>query len=360
MKYITKDPIASLVRLLYAILAIIIVIFVFPKAVPCILPFFFAWIITLIIKPVSGLLEKLGIGRRISVVLSMLMVLGVLCGVLYLLSSAVIKEIRTVAEMFSDTRDGIPVFLWDIVESLPKNMQGVAQQLLGTMRADISEILYPAIQSALPKLGGAAGKLPSAFVFMVVLIMAIYFLSYDESGLRNEIKKFLPESAVNGLRSIRTVLHDAFGGYFKAQLIIMCVVFTILFIGFLILDVKLALLLALVISILDAIPVLGTGMVLNPWAVLCLVQGDYVCAVGFVTLYIIVLFTRNFIEPKVLSGQLGIHPLITLVSMYAGLKLVGVIGMIIGPITALIVINILKMKNKEAEANVSEQCDSNS
>ncbi len=352
MKIPAKDSLSSLVKLLYAIFAIVVIIFVLPKAVSCLLPFFFAWIISMIIKPLSTVLEKIVHNKRVSVLVSMLVVLGIIFVVLYNLSKAIVDEIQVIYEMFSDTKDGIPVFIWDILESLPRNLKDTLTTAV--VNSDMKEIAYPAIQSALPKIGGAATKIPSAFVFTVILLLATYFMSYDEKGLKEELKKFIPERGIEKMRKIRRIFSLAIGGYVKAQLIIMCMVFTILLVGFVILDVKLALLLAFVISLIDAIPVLGTGMVLNPLAVVYLIQGDYVRAVGFVCLYVVVLLLRNFVEPKVLSGQLGIHPIITLVSMYAGLKLIGVIGMIIGPVLAIIIINFLKTEKMEAMTDAGE------
>ena len=338
--------IEKLVKLLYAAFAVLAVMFVLPRIVPCLLPFFFAWIIALIIKPFVSFFESLRVNKRIAVILSMLVVLGLLSAVLYFVSKAAVNEVRIFAGMLGNTKDGIPLFVWDVIDSLPKHIQKVVADFLENYDMSATELVMPAITTALPKLGGVAGKLPSVFVFTVVFLMAIYFFSYDEKGLRQELKKFISEKNIEHLRKARIVMGRAFGGYVKAQLIIMAVVFTILLTGFVILDVKLALLLAFIISLLDAIPVLGTGMILNPMAIIYLIQGDYVRAIGFVSLYVIILFVRNFLEPRVLSVQLGMHPIITLVSMYAGLKLIGVIGMIIGPVIALIVISFIKM-NRE-------------
>ncbi len=342
----TCTPVEKLVRLLYVSIAVLAVVFVLPKAVSCVLPFLFAWIIALIIKPLVALFQKFRIHKRISVILSMLLVLALLYGVLHFVSGIVVRELRTFAQMLGNTRQGIPVFMWNFIDSLPQGLQSSVVEFLKNYDINASEIVPSAINTALSTIGGAAGKLPSLFISTVIFIMAIYFFSYDEKGLRRELKKSLPEKTVQQLRKIRTVLGKAFGGYVKAQLIIMTVVFAILLLGFVILDVKLALLLAFVISLLDAIPVLGTGMILNPMAVIALIQGDYVRALGFVIMYLIVLVVRNFLEPRVLSGQLGIHPIITLVSMYAGFKLIGVVGMIIGPLIALVVINFVIM-NRE-------------
>ena len=343
----------KLTKLLYVALAIVAITFVLPKVVPCLLPFFFAWIISLIIKPFVSFFERLKIHKRIAVILSMFLVLGILSAVIYYLSKLVVAEVRDFVEMFSDTKDGIPVFVWEFIESLPKSLQSSAHGFLEKYKGNTGELVMPAISTALPKLGGIAGEVPGAFVFTIVFVLTIYFFSYDEKGLKEELKKFLPQNTIAILKKMRNVMGVAVGGYVKAQMIIMVVVFAILLTGFLILDVKFALLLAFVISLLDAIPVLGTGMVLNPMAVVSLIQGDYVCALGFVGMYVIVLLVRNFMEPRVLSVQLGLHPIITLLSMYAGFKLIGVIGMLMGPVIALMVISFVKM-NREEEKHVSK------
>ena len=339
----------KLTKLLYVAFAVAAITFVLPKVVPCLLPFFFAWIISLIIKPFVGVFEKLRVHKRIAVILSMLLVLGILSVVIYSLSKAAIGEIHTFAGMLSDTKDGIPVFVWEFVDSLPKNIQSAAHNFLGKYKGNTGDLVMPAISTALPKLGGIAGAVPGAFVFTIVFVLTTYFLSYDEKGLKEELKKFLPKNTIANLRKVRAVMGQAVGGYVRAQMIIMTVVFAILLTGFLILDVKLAFLLAFIISLMDAIPVLGTGMVLNPMAFIALIQGDYVSAVGFVSMYVIVLLVRNFMEPRVLSVQLGIHPIITLLSMYAGFKLIGIIGMLIGPIIALMVISFIKMNREKGE-----------
>lgn len=341
-----REPLQSLVKLIYVILAVVLVIFVLPKAVSCLLPFIIAWVISLIIKPVSALFQKMRIHRTLSVLLAMLLVLAVICGILYSVSAAVIREIKTFSAMFSDTKDGIPVFVWDFINILPEGIRASAVEIASSSFEDLPDLIYPAIKTALPKLGGAAGKLPSAFIFTIILLMAIYFMSTDSNGLKEEVKRFLPQERIESLRHMKEVLFKACGGYVRAQLIIMCVVFIILVTGFGLLRVELAILLALAISFVDAIPVLGTGIILNPWALVCLLQGDYIRALGLVGLYCIVVLVRHILEPRVLSGQLGMHPIITLVSMYSGLKLIGIIGMIIGPVIALLVISFVKAKKE--------------
>ena len=93
---------------------------------------------------------------------------------------------------------------------------------------------------------------------------------------------------------------------------------------------------AILIALLDILPVLGVGTVLNPWAIWLLITGNYGFAAAVFITYIVIFIVRQFIEPKLVSKQFGIHPLITLFAMYAGFRAVGVFGLLLGPIFLMI------------------------
>jgi len=354
MKTSAKDPFKTLVKILLIMLVVIIAVFVLPKVVSCIMPFFLAWIVSMVIKPIVKFFEKLHLNRRISVILSMLLVICLIFGLVYVVSGIVIREVTDAVELLGQTRDGIPLFLWDVIDVLPGVVQNAVIKIIKGFGTDWPSMASTAVKSFLPQIGGFAGKLPGAFVFTVVFIIAIYFMTYDPDSFKSEIKRLVPPDKYSYLFTLKQSFKSACGGYIRAQLIIMSIVFCILLVGFLIMDVRFALLLAFVISIIDAVPVMGTGMVLNPWAVVCLLQGNFVQAVGLASLYVIILVTRQFIEPRILSGQLGIHPLITLVSMYAGLKIVGIFGMILGPLIAIIIVSFIKINREKAEDKEEE------
>jgi len=133
---------------------------------------------------------------------------------------------------------------------------------------------------------------------------------------------------------------SALGAYIRAQLILICITFFELSIGFLVIGGKVAdyaLLLALIISIIDAIPILGTGVVLIPWGVLSLLSGDIRLGIMLIILYLICLLVRQLTEPRLVAHRIGIHPLPILMVMYIGLRFFGLFGMILGPVLALVV-----------------------
>lgn len=352
MNILPKKPEKALLNIAYIFVAFILIAFVMPKLITYLLPFIFAFIIAQIINPIVKLLEKIHIHRRIGVITSILFVITLLGTIIYFLSAALVSELKTMLSFLQETNEnGIPVFIQDFIDILPKNLKSLAFAAVENSEGNLSEFVYPSIKSAISGIGGAAGKLPNAFIFTIVLFLATYFISYDGKNVKEHIKKIIPKQQIVKIRFVKEKLTKACGSYIKAQLILMSIVFCILLTGFLILDIKLALILAFVISFLDAIPFLGSGLILNPWAIINLLQGNYFMAIGLFCLYLIILFTRQLLEPRILSGQLGIHPLFTIIAMYVGLKTMGVMGMILGPIILILIINIIKLNSESDEGS---------
>jgi sporulation integral membrane protein YtvI len=151
----------------------------------------------------------------------------------------------------------------------------------------------------------------------------------------------LPESWISRVLKIKKDLFVAIFGYIKAALIIMAITFTELLIGLSIIGVEYPLMLAFLIAIIDALPVLGTGGILIPWSLYSFVTGDIRMGISLIALYLVVLVIRQIVEPKVVGQQIGVYPLLTLLAMYIGLKMIGFAGLILGPITFLLIRNIL-------------------
>ena len=150
--------------------------------------------------------------------------------------------------------------------------------------------------------------------------------------------KFFPR-----LRRIR----HALWGWLKAQGKLCLICFGILLVGFWAIGIEQSLLWAAVIALIDAVPLLGTGTVLIPWAIVCLLQGQQLRAVGLLCIYAVALLSRSTLEPRLVGKNLGLDPLITLVSLYAGYRFWGVGGMLVSPLLCVIV--------KEAASSPAEQ-----
>jgi sporulation integral membrane protein YtvI len=179
-----------------------------------------------------------------------------------------------------------------------------------------------------------------------VTILATYFLSYDNRVVSSVFERYCGKERVHKIVLVRDRLFQACGAYIRAQLIMMCIIFVVILIGMLILRIGSPLFVAFIVALVDAIPILGTGTVLIPWALISLVMGNYGRALGLAVLYVCALTTRQFFEPKVVSSQIGLHPLITLMSMYIGLTAIGIFGMILGPIVTIVVLKFIEIERE--------------
>src|SRR5690606_5790957 len=139
------------------------------------------------------------------------------------------------------------------------------------------------------------------------------------------------------LHNMGTQAGNAILGYLRAQIILMLITMGQTLVGLYVLGVDYTLLLTLIVGFLDLLPVLGPGLIFVPWCVLAFLLGNLRLAVSLLILYGIISVVRQLIQPKIVGDSIGIHPLETLVSLYVGLKVLGVAGLILGPILVVII-----------------------
>ena len=319
--------------------------FLLPKLFVLFGPFLLAWIFSWIAQPVADFLaKKLHFPKKLAGIVTVLLVISVIGGIL-------VSAITYIAGEIASLSDQLPVYYERIntyIEQLFDRTQGVyiylpeniitaiadfSSQTSDWMGSTLSSWVEPISRIAL----NAAGHLPSALIFVIITILATYFLLNDKVILKSWMKENLPVGFVTHISGMKRELTGALGGYLRAQLILMGITFLELTTGLLILRIKYALLLAIIVAFMDAIPVLGTGTFLIPFSVINLIMGNWYPGFGLLILYGVCLAVRQFLEPRIIAYQIGLHPLITLVFIYLGLKLFGFIGMILGPSVALII-----------------------
>ena len=212
--------------------------------------------------------------------------------------------------------------------------------------------LLSELGTRLPALiGGMLGSLPSVILFLTVTVMACFYISFEFDGINAFIASKIPVGIKRRFPGMRRQTAITVLKYIRAYIIILSVTATELFIGFSFLKIEYSLLLAIIIAFIDILPVLGVGTVLIPWGLIALMMKDFRTGTGLLILYGIITILRQFIEPKIIGKSLGLHPLISLISMYMGFRLFGVFGMITGPLTAMVISSIIRMKNGKNEAD---------
>ena len=199
-----------------------------------------------------------------------------------------------------------------------------------------------------------ASRIPSILIGIVVTIVCACFMTADYDIISNFVYCQFPEEKRKDVTRAKQLLKLNLGKMAKAYILIMLVTFTEVFIGLTVLKLigvfqsSYIAVIAVVTAIVDVIPVLGTGTIVLPWAAYSLIVGDYGMAIGLIVIYVTVTVIRQIVEPKLVAGQLGLPPFMTLIAMYLGLKIFGVLGVFILPI----VIIMLKLLNDEGIINL--------
>ena len=176
-------------------------------------------------------------------------------------------------------------------------------------------------------------------------MVALYFICVDKIYILDQIEHHLPKVWVKKIGSHLRDLIQTLGGYLKAEATLVLISFIISLIGLYILqftgfNISYPLLMALFIGFVDALPILGSGTVMVPWAAISAINGDFNLGIAIIVLLIIMSVARQVLEPKLVSKNIGVHPIFTLIAMYTGFKIMGIMGLLIGPIVLIIFKNI--------------------
>ena len=204
---------------------------------------------------------------------------------------------------------------------------------------------------------GFLGKLPDLVLGAVTALLSSFMLTAEFDDLTGAYRRHVPKNWQEKLSFARTHLSSTLGAWLRAQGKLMGVTFLILTAGFLLLGVDYALLFALLTTFIDALPVFGTGTVLLPWSLLEFVRGNARCGVGFLLLYAAAALTRQALEPRLLGGQIGLPPAVTLAALYVGYRVMGVAGMIVFPLLSVFCCQIYRalMEKTPKEQNASSR-----
>lgn len=229
------------------------------------------------------------------------------------------------------------------LNNIPDEWQSVDfTDIQGTIINTLQEIVITISQMGVGVISGITGSIPAFLVGFVFTIMLSFFMSMQYDQIMGLMRKHIPSNIKNILKDIKVVSEQTLLKYIKACMILMVITFIILSIGFSIVGVQNAIAISAGIAIFDAFPVFGTGGILIPWAMIELIQGNVSRALELLIIYGVVTLSRNILEPKVVGTQLGLNPIVSLVSIYAGFRVLGVFGMIIAPIFVQMILDLHK------------------
>ena len=315
---------------------------------PLFSPFLLGTLLALSAEPMVRFLHKrLRVPRALSAGIGISMAFSLLAMVLLCLCALLLRELGNLGNVLPDlgqtAKSGFSLirnWLLQLSSHTPKSLQPVLEQNLNRFFSDSAALLDKGIGYLLGLAGSLLSHIPDSAFSLGTAFISAFLISARLPGIRRYFLRRIPREALRSLTDTCKRIRRIFWNWLTAQCKLVGVSFGILFLGLVILRIPHALLWAAVICLVDAFPVLGTGTILLPWSLVCLLQEDTARAIGLVSVYVTITLTRSMLEPKFLSRHLGLDPLITLIALYVGFRLWGIGGMILAPILTVIALQI--------------------
>ncbi len=312
---------------------------IFNKILPVLIPFIIAFILAELLEPLINFFQRFNfINRTIAILLALITTLGIISFFFIVLLSRLIVELIKFSNtlpkysgVISDNLINFTKYIENIYVSInlpPKIIESIENSI--TQALEYIKIISVQV---VEKLIDFLGFLPSFMILFIFALIAIFFFSKDKEIFSKNLKKYLPLNTANKFNLMLKEIEEALIGFLRAQLILMFLTTVQSFIGLAILSVDYAVLIAVVIGIVDALPIFGPGAVFLPWIIWeVIVNKNFVFALALLVLYTIVSGSRQVLQPKIVGDSIGMHPLEALITIYAGIKLMGVTGVITFPI----------------------------
>ncbi len=342
----------NLIANLFIIIFVHTFIYVFIKYILAyIAPFFIGFIIYIILDPIATFLEiKLKAPRWLSALMAIIFLLTIISSTGVLLFLSLISQGKNFVEQSSTYMDQINIifnkgedFFIRVFFMVPTSLKEFSVEFFTNSIDAITTSITQLVKNSSVNFVKTFPKF--VFNFFIGLISS-FFIIKDKDLIKSFIKSKTPKMLSKSYIDIKNGLLFALCGYFKSQLILMSFTGIISFVGLTILGSQYSLFISFLIAIIDALPLFGSGFILWPWATYYLIAGEYTNSIILISTYLVVLLFRQIMEPRVLGKQIGLHPLITLGSIFIGLKLFGILGLLIGPVSAVICKSIIESNQR--------------
>ena len=315
------------------------------------IPFLIAFIISLVIEPlIRKVMKYTNLTRKVSAIITLIVVFSLIISLLIWGIASLITETSTILNNLNNNMDIIGKRINEIVSNgnfdnfnIPEQIKNIIQKSFKDFLGEGTNIAHNMLTSII----NIFTNIPKIMIYIGITIIATYFVCTDKMYILDQMEHHLPRNWVNkfGIK-LRKVI-TSLGNYLKAEGILVLISFAIVLMGLIVLNisglnVKYPFLIAILIAFIDVLPILGAGTIIIPWSIISAFNGDITLAIALISIYIVIIITRQLVEPKIISSHIGIHPIFTIISMYTGFKIIGVLGMFIGPIILIILKNIFE------------------
>ena len=329
------------------ILFTIIGLFIIFKLAVFYIPFLIAFIISLLIEPIIRMVSKItNFTRRTSAIITLLFFFTIIISLLILGITVLLSEVDNIIAGFS--LQGIQDKAFNLINRIDLNKIKISQQVQNIIQNNFMDVTNKAMQILKNNLNNILlyiKNIPRIMIYIAITVVATYFVCADKIYILDQFEHHLPQNWVNKMGVHVRKIITSLGDFLKAEVILILISFVIVLIGlyifkFIGLKIEYPFLMALGIGFVDALPILGSGTVIVPWAIISGLNGDLKLGISLLVLYTVTVVVKQLLEPKIVSNHIGIHPIFTLIAMYTGFKFIGILGMLVGPIILIIIKNV--------------------
>lgn len=326
------------VHLAVVLCGLLFLVFILPGLAKFFAPLIIAWVIAMIANPLVHFLEeRIKIMRKHGSAIVIVLVIVAISVLLYVATVALFTQVSsmlgTLPGIYENVMDNLQQFASSLHEKydiIPANIKNFFADNESKINEYILAALNSLSTSPVSAVSSVASSIIDTFIISILTLMIAYFFTAGSDKIKTSVKRCMPKSINDSVEIIKNTVFIAIGGYLKACFQIMIVMFIILFLFFLVMGVDYAMPVALITAILDFLPFIGTGTVLMPWAVYSVITGGYLKALALVMAYLVTMIVRRLLEPKLVGDSIGMSPFLTLISMFIGYRLTGMLGLIIG------------------------------
>lgn len=335
----------------FRILALIFLLWLgFRILVPLLFPFILGSLLALAAEPVVGFLcRRCHFPRSAGAALGVSAALGLLIVLMVFLLAIAVRELGALMTVLPDLEQAasaglstLSVWVLGLISRLPEGIQGIVRRGAEELFSGGSQMLSGALRYALSFTGGVLSQVPDGALVIFTALVSSYMISCRLPLFRRWLKEKLSRERIRKFLAALSRVKTALIRFLKAQLKLMGITWVILTLGFVLLRISYAPLWAAAVALVDAFPILGTGTVLLPWALICFLREDSPRGLGLLGLYALITLGRSALEPRIVGSQLGLDPLLTLAVIYGGYRLWGLGGMIFAPVLAVVAVQILR------------------
>lgn len=339
----TKERMTQfLIKFAYVAVILGLIFLGFKFVLPLLMPFMLAFLFSVLLRtPANYAADRLKVNRRLMIAVFVTLFYMLLAVLALLIGSELFTFARTSVSRFNTViiptverlADAASRWTSHLDPNVVQVLEELVSSVLLSLRSKVAEISTRLVT-------GVMSSLPSGFLNVLFMMIATYFISLDFGLLRWAVARRIKEENYNKIIAGLNYCKTTIGKMLRSYVLIMFITFVEQAVGLTILGVEYSLLIAMAIAVFDILPVVGSGTIMLPWAAVSLATGDIKRGLGLLVLYIIITIIRQIIEPRIVGDHVGLHPLLTLMCMFVGLRVFGGLGLLGLPILCAVLVGL--------------------